>query len=426
MSEAAAPAAPANTRRRRLPQMPTRTVPQYSGARAVVGISAALAFVVLLVLAERYVSMRGADTDFFPRWYGLRALLIEQRDPYTPAVTAEIVAQTSLAGAPLVARAAYGFVYPLPGALLLAPLALLPYTWAGAVWLALGLVALPASLVFAVRALAGAHDRAAERLTIPLPFVFAPALWNLALVQPGLLVVPLMALAIGLRRIYPAWAGVALACAALLKPQLSAPLAAALTLRSLLSWREPGARRMLLGLATSTVTLCALAALLLPAWPPSWLAALRDYGQVPAMEPLSSAVYRLARELSAGLGEGPAGAVTVISAVALAAWVLRAWQGGTPHPVRAIARTIVAGALLVPPAWETNALILLIPLALVQLPNRSRGWFVVACAALSVALLPLTLALPWRSGAVAIGAYVGLGLIVRRWADRSAPAPGAA
>jgi hypothetical protein len=185
---------------------------------------------------------------------------------------------------------------------------------------------------------------------------------------------------------------------------------------------------VLLGLAVTTVALCGAATLLLPAWPLSWLAALRDYGRVPAMEPLSSTVYRLARELPAGLGDAPAGAVTAISAVALAAWVLRAWRGGTALPASGIARTIVAGALLVPPAWETNALVLLLPMAqtLLQLPGRVRGWSVVACAALSIALLPLTLALPWRSGAVAIGAYVVLWLTVSCLADRSAPAPGAA
>jgi len=54
--------------------------------------------VALVALAHRYVALRGADTDLFPRWYALRALLLDNLDPYDPAVTIGAVARTSLAG----------------------------------------------------------------------------------------------------------------------------------------------------------------------------------------------------------------------------------------------------------------------------------------------------------------------------------------
>jgi hypothetical protein len=121
-----------------------------------------------------------------------------------------------------------------------------------------------------------------------------------------------------------------------------------------------------------------------------------------------------------------------VLSVALVAWALRGWLAAwSMHetlPAGAIERTVVAGALLVPPAWETNALVLLIPLTkvLVRLTGKARTWYVAGCAALSVALAPLPLFIPWRSGAVTIGAYVLFWAVANRWADRSGRAAGAA
>jgi hypothetical protein len=113
-SDAATPAMPASTRRRRLPPKATKRVGQYSAVpRPAVLTLLAVQGAALVLLTHRFVELRGTDTDLFPRWYALRGLF-EGRDPYGAAVTAEIVTQTSLAGAPDAVRAAYGFVYPLP------------------------------------------------------------------------------------------------------------------------------------------------------------------------------------------------------------------------------------------------------------------------------------------------------------------------
>ena len=410
--------------------MDTKGVSQYSGARLLVGAMVAPVFAVLVLLARRYVQLRGADTDLFPRWYGLRALLLEGRSPYDETVTAEIAAQTSLAGAPEAARAAYGFVYPLPGALLLSPLAALPYDWAGALWLALGAPALAAAVVLAARALGERGDARAHRLAPALALVSVPALWNVALVQPGLAVVPLMALALWSAPRRPYWAGAALGAAALVKPQLAAPLAGAWALWCAARWRRPRSRRLLIGMAATAGALCGAAFLLLPEWPAAWLASLRSYAAVPEMHALSPAVYRLATlfSLPAPAAHPIGAAVTALSVAALGAWTLRGWRldSGRELPARAITRTIVAGALLVPPAWETNALVLLIPLAgvLGKLRGRAAGWFVAASAALTVVLVPLPLALPWRSGAVTIAAYAALWAAATWWVSRR-PQPAA-
>ncbi|HEV2123262.1 MAG TPA: hypothetical protein VGW38_10870, partial [Chloroflexota bacterium] len=102
-------------------------------------LAAALLFMLSLQLAQ----LRGTDTDLFPRWYGLRQLLLHQRDPYGGEVTREIAAQTSFlqrrlseTHAPSSVEISYGFLYPLPGVLLIGPLALLPYHVALASWFA--------------------------------------------------------------------------------------------------------------------------------------------------------------------------------------------------------------------------------------------------------------------------------------------------
>jgi hypothetical protein len=420
MNDAAAPTAPVNTFRRWLRRVATKRVGQYSGVMFLGG--------ALLLLAWRYAQLRGADTDFWPRWYGLRALLLDGRDPYAAAVTAEIVAQTSLAAAPEAARAAYGFVYPLPGALLLAPLTSLPYEWAAAVWLALGLPALVAAALLAARSFERVADGGAAVSALPLALAFVPALWNVALVQPGLAVVPLLALAIWAAPRRSFLAGVAIGCAALLKPQMAAPLAAAWAIYNAACWRQDHARRMLAGLAAVTAILNGAALLLLPSWPASFLEALRTYAAIPEMHALSPAIYRLVSLLP--VENRSAALVTVGASAFLTLWVLGGWRQGA---ARGIDRTIVAGALLVPPAWETNALVLLIPLARVlgELRGRASVWLVPASVALSVALAPLPLVLPWRSGAIAVMAYAALWAGATGWlawqrrAARSAAAAGA-
>src|SRR5439155_27258308 len=79
--------------------------------------------------------------------------------------------------------------------------------------------------------------------------------------------------------------------------------------------------------------------------------------------------------------------------------------------LRAIWRTLVATALVMPPAWETNAVLLLLPLAaaLADLASpRAAVLFTAGSAALTLALLPPYFVLGWQRGTAVIAAYVGL------------------
>ncbi|MGI8424205.1 MAG: glycosyltransferase 87 family protein [Chloroflexota bacterium] len=437
MSDAAAPAAPARIRRRWLRPIATNDLAQYSGAVALGG--------ALVALTVRFGQMRGAETDLFPRWYALRQLLLRGRDPYGADVTGEIAAQLALSGAPEQVQAAYGFVYPLPGALLLAPLAMLPYEVAVGVWVAMWLVGLPVVTVAAGRVLAGS-DRLARRdtgrrevlLATVLALTFLPSMWNVALAQPGLLAFGLLAGAVWLTRRRPAMAGAALAAGTLLKPHLVGLVAVAWLVYCLARSNVQKSRRFVAGFLVCAGALAGAATALLPAWPVGLATALTDYGAVSAMRPLAPAVV-VGASLILGWAGLAAAALALVVAGGLAVWTVRAWIAARRShvwlPVEALSRTVVFGALIVPPAWETNAIVLLLPIAGVLAALNERGArtgavFVVVSAVLSAVLAPLPLVLPWRSGTMVVLVYVALWSIARWWlrpaANRGSSRSGAA
>ena len=94
-------------------------------------ISAALGAVVVVYLLmvygtyQTFTSRVPSGNDFYPRWHGTRAVLLEGRDPYSREVTLEI--QEAIYGRP--ARESedqVAFAYPLYISLLILPFALLP------------------------------------------------------------------------------------------------------------------------------------------------------------------------------------------------------------------------------------------------------------------------------------------------------------
>jgi hypothetical protein len=97
-----------------------------------VGLLVLALFVIQSWATHRYLVLPnpGAN-DYYSRWAGARALLLEQRDPYDLAVTKEIQ-QVIKIDPRQVGRG--GFHYPLPVIFLFLPLVYLPYTWAQAIW----------------------------------------------------------------------------------------------------------------------------------------------------------------------------------------------------------------------------------------------------------------------------------------------------
>jgi hypothetical protein len=383
------------------------------------GCAVALA-AVLVVLVVRLAEVRGQETDLFPRWYGLRQLFLTGRSPYSDEVSREIAAQTWFlalnlpqAGPVQPIERVFGFLYLLPGALLLAPLALLPYPAALAVWLLGVLAMLPAAAWLVVDAAAPRLPRASpvRLLALLLGLLIFPTLANLALAQPAPAVAFLVALAAWLwtrpGRGRAEAAGVALAAATALKPQLlvlATPLWLAAGVRD---WRRGDGRagRFLLGALGGAGALTLAASALLPSWPIEFLRAARHYPEAISAAPAVLIGWQWV------LPEGPALAAAVLAAVAGVLWAAHGWWQGVPVP-QALARTLVATALAIPPAWETNAVILLVPLAaaLARLGARPRAAavFVAAAVAVSIVDIPLYLTLEWRRGAAIILGYAAL------------------
>lgn len=403
-------------------------------SRAGPALAALASLAALVALAARLAAARGIDTDLYPRWYGLRALLLAGRNPYAPEVTRALAEQAwlfggrvSIAGPPTALETAFGFLYPLPGALLLSPLALLPYPVALAVFLVALAVLLPiaAWLVVEASSMAESAQMASpgrqhpRLLAVPLALGFLPAWANLLLAQPAAPVVILVALALWLeaRRVGGSSAlagGAVLAAAAALKPHLLALLAPCWLMRAALEARRGSARACawLVGMLLGTAAPAVVSLRLVPSWPADFLAAARRYYEVaPARPALLIATQAI-------LPRPVALALAAAGAAALLGWTVIAWLGGARRARDGISiaasRALVTTALLVPPAWETNAIVLLIPLAaMLARLEYARGAaagvaFVAASAALSILDAPLASMLGWQNGALLITLYVAL------------------
>jgi len=78
-----------------------------------------------------FTSQIPSGNDFYPRWRGTRALLLEGKDPYSEEVTLET--QKGMCGRPARGNEdQVAFAYPLYVSLFILPLAFLPYPQAQA------------------------------------------------------------------------------------------------------------------------------------------------------------------------------------------------------------------------------------------------------------------------------------------------------
>jgi hypothetical protein len=428
------------------------------------------------VLTSEVASWLGPATDLYSRWYGMRRLLLFGENPYGPAVTATLASHMPFLAngvEPAVPRAAlataFGFLYPLPGVLFLAPLALLPYQAALTLWMVAVLILTPVAAWLAVDAIAAGNvpagagpgaARLARRLSLPLGLLFVPTLANLVHGQLAPAVLFGVALAFWLTRRgaaggggpshrRPLLAGAVFGAACAVKPHLVLLLAPCWLGFHLWRWRTAGApesRAFVLGVLGAVAGLCALATVLAPAWALDFLGAAGAYISLTRVEyadvtnavlPGGPAVQRLLAPVLPAQPPLLSWIAASVIGAGLIAWAVAGWRAPDDPAARGLSRTVIATVLIVPPAWETNAVLLLLPLALL-LGRAARAGGpgpVLALCALSVLLsaldLPLYATQPWRNAPLMILAYVLLigafGVFgVSRLPRRSVPAPGAA
>jgi hypothetical protein len=347
--------------------------------------------------------------DFYVPWRAAQVWLQEGLDPYSPETTLRI--QMGLFGRPQPpGEHQYAFAYPLYALLPIAPLTVLPYAWAEAVWL----VALQAAaVVIAVLALRIYGWRASPLLLacwVLWFLAFYPTTRALFLGQWALPVAAFLAAGLwALRKNRDGWAGMFLALTTI-KPQMIL-----LTLPWLLWWAMWRSRwRIWLGFALTLATLMAVTLLLIPNWPLRFLRSLGEYEAYTAIGSPLRILANSAWEAGAPLIE-TAGIALLGGYVLFYAWRYRRSTGRAADWVTGL--TLVVTSLVAPRTATTNQVVLVLPLAfaLRHMPDRRRSLWI-PLILLSLLLVPWLVFLATVEGrAEQPTTYVPLPLLFTLW-----------
>lgn len=348
----------------------------------------AFLFIVYLLLAYGayavFTSRIPSSNDFYSRWRGSRALLLEGKDPYSQEVTLEI--QRGIYGRP--AREdedQVAFAYPLYVSLFILPLAFLPYPQAQALWLS-GLVFLTlATVMITLRTFDWKPSSGGLLLLSLWCLLLYPTARSIILGQFTILVLALVALALwAIQRGWDLLAGCSLALATI-KPQMVFLLIPFLLLWAL-RWRRyriPGGFLAVMGV------LLLLPSFILPAWIPSFLSGLSRYQAYTSLytagkSPLGILFdFLFPSQLSSW--------ATLLISLALGGYLIYVWvkalrDGGDTF--QALFLTIIITLLIPVQTGTTNQVLLLLPL-IFWLSRWAKRWWVVIP-------LPLVLLLgPW-------------------------------
>lgn len=321
----------------------------------------ALALALFLFAAESiavheiYASRFLGGNDFYPRWSGARALLLEGRDPYDPALTEENAAVLD----PNDRRTnSFSFAYPLHVIFLMWPLALLPYSWAYALWMVAVQWAAFLLLAVLLKWVQWRPSPAAAAGLLLGVVAFYPISRSIILGQFTVHITLFVALALlAMQRGRDGWAGIFLASTSV-KPQMVIFLAPWLLL-----WAARRRRwRMHLGLLGAGAAYLAASLLIFPRWPLSFVEDLGRYSDTAGgRAPLAILVSLIGPDAGAWLQ--PLVAILLLAAM-LWAW-RRAWQAGgddSAYPFQqALSWTIVVSLLVPFQTGSTGQVLLAIP-----------------------------------------------------------------
>ena len=373
-------------------------------------VGAALLFGAIALdvfVTTRLATALGMASDLYPRWLGAHAWLIDGTDPYAPEIAerirADMAANLGWDGRADSGAFAFGFVYPGYVALLLAPLAILPFPLAATIWLLLAQGAIAGATLLLWRHTPGVPARAPvpEVIAVALAVVWPPATFNLVFGQFATLVTFLLAVAATLARgRRDVWAGIVLALA-MVKPQLGLIPAVTGGLTDVHhAWRRVRTGRLAIAALSTWAMLLGASLLALPGWIAPFLDGVADYARAAkATSPailVADAITRLAtgtwpiRDLPGTVEALPLAVGVVIGAAIVGGWRRQAHRDpGVPSAITAGA---LATAWLVPPTYEWNhvtCLLILVPW--VRRGGRGRA---VAWLAASTATFPVVVAWP--------------------------------
>ena len=370
-----------------------------------------------------YVEAAPARSDFVARWEGGRAWVREQLSPYDPEVSRR--AQERVYGRE--ANTARDedpqhFLYPFPSLVIFAPLGLLDFGTAQAVWMSLIELALFASTLLWVSSLQWKWSNGMAAVTLAFSVLWFPAF--AALVQAQFAAVEALLLAgslAAIRHNRDAIGGLLLA-ACLFKPQLGMGLVLYVVV-----WAIAVRRGALLGwFITGSVALAGVSLILEPDWLGGMTRQIIDYAALPvSLSPMA----RLAEALGFGVF-----ATLLLSGVCVL-YLVWEWRDSLKGDERrflwTIAMTQAVVLLLAPFGIAANLVTLMLPLVVVleawnARQGRSIEWpaaillLLVAAFSWGVSLGTLDAGQPspWLTLGMPLVVIVGL-FWVRWWTTRA-------
>jgi len=321
---------------------------------AALGLALAVLFALDVWGTYTFLTVRvpGAN-DFFIPWSGARAYVLHGLNPYSEEVGLQI--QIGVFGRPAQPGEDLSvFIYPFYTVFLLAPLTVLPYAWAAAVWLALLQFCLVGAL-FIVLALYGWRPAPGILAELAIwTLLFYPHARGLLLGQLVIMVFLLLALALwALSHRRDGLGGVALALTTI-KPQV-----VFLVIPLLLLWAISQRRwRFIWAFALTMSVLLGAAFLLLPGWLGDFIRRASAY---PAYNPPSAPWVLIHFTFPQA---GVAGEVVLVLAfLAGLAWAWwREERSGWASFHWTLALTFLVTNLVVPHTATTNTIVFLVPL----------------------------------------------------------------
>lgn len=338
-----------------------------------------------VVVHGAFTTLHPGANDFYSRWAGARALLVEKRDPYNLQVTEEIQAVLDI-DPKEIGRG--GFNYPLYVLFTFWPIVYLPYSWAQAIWL----VTLQWIAVIAACGLMRLEGWRPSPLGLVVFLLGTLALYHVTrsilLGQFTLHVLLFLALTLlALESERDGWAGICLAATAI-KPQMVILIGPWLVIWSIgqRRWRFLG------GLLAGGATLLLSSMALFPKWPVRFIEDIFRYRQVAGgQNPLALLHDLLWPNGPDAVRYGVAGLLVLAM---LAAW-WRGWRQKGKAFHQAIYWTLVVSVLVLFQTGTTNQVLLIIPWFawLTTAFRRREKWLVLLVAgAIEVALWILFLA----------------------------------
>lgn len=329
-----------------------------------------------------------SGNDFFSRWMGGRALLLEGKDPYSEEVTLQI--QLGMYGRPQAAdKDQVAFAYPLYVIFTFLPLIPLSYAQAQALWMAALVYLVLGTVIITLQSIGDKPQGLALAALALGSVLFYPAGRGIILGQFAILVLFLLTLAWwSIRRGQDGAAGALLALSTI-KPQM-----VIFVILFILLWAAVHKRwRIIIGFSLSMLGLFIASTLLLPDWLPKFLQAVADYQAYTS--------YYTGNRSPIGLGiaalfPGAEYWPTIILSLALAGYTLFTWYralgDGVSRLWQAVGVTSVATLLIPIQTGSTNQVLLLWPLLFWLSRWEKHGWGRHFAAAVLGALLVV---LPW-------------------------------